>query len=95
MTPQDRATLLDVLWVGSILLVQVVWMLWGMVRVTRSDVGGNSFSNIVPLWAATIPVLGWLVARRRHGVVRRTAMRLHAFTCVMTLVDGMVGWLSG
>lgn len=63
----------------------VLW--WGLVRVTARDVPGNTFQNAWPLWAATVPLLGWLVARRRTGVVRTCAMRLHALTCALWLVD--------
>jgi len=87
MTPADHAALVDAIFSLVTLLIQAVWMLYAMVRVTQVDVPGNSFQNIVPLWAATLPVVGWLVARRRAGVVRTLAMRLHAYTCAVTAVS--------
>ena len=84
MTPADHMALVDVLLSVVTLVIQEVMLLHGMVRVTQPDVPGNSFRNIFPLWAATVPVLGYLVARRRDGVVRQLAMRLHAATCVVT-----------
>ena len=87
MTPREQVELWDVLWLCGTYSAQVVCLLYGMVRVTAPDVKGNTFQNIFPLWTATMPILGYVVARRRQGVVRRIAMRLHAFTCAVVLVD--------
>jgi hypothetical protein len=98
MPHADVQAVQDVVFSVATLLVQAVMLLHGMVRVTRDDVEGNSFANIWPLWAGTVPVMGWLVARRRQGVVRRLAMRMHAWTCAVSLVSlawDAVLWASG
>jgi hypothetical protein len=87
MSPADRLAVYDVVFSVATLLVQAALLLHGMLRVTRSDVPGNTFQNIWPLWAGTIPLLGWWVAHRRHGVARALAMRMHAYTCVVFAVS--------
>ncbi len=90
MSPAERDALVDVAFTSVTTLGQAALLLHGMVRATRDDVPGDSFQNTWPLWAATLPVVGWLVARRRTGVVRALAMRLHAYTCAVTAVS--IAW---
>ncbi len=86
--------LYDAVFSAATLLGQAALLVHGMVRVTAPDVPGNSFRNIYPLWAGTLPVVGWLVARRREGVVRRLAMRMHAYTCAVFAVSTLWDVLS-
>lgn len=66
--------------------VQLFWLMAAMIRVTRPGIPHNSFRKMMALNLATIPVVGWIVARRWDDPVRREVLWMHRVTLAVTAV---------
>ncbi|MEW5851022.1 MAG: hypothetical protein AB2A00_19705 [Myxococcota bacterium] len=90
--PRDTT---EAVWTLALYAAQVFLVVRGMFVVTAPGVPDNSFKKIGTLYLATVPVLGWLLARRWQGRVRKEAMRIQVVCVGMYAVDTVVWLLAG